>query len=64
MNEKPMKVKLVGKDKNYYKIAFPNLKIPVEVDENLYRKMRKSPEYKFLDEEMELNLTYSEVENI
>ena len=48
MNKKPIRVKLVGKQKDHYKIAFPNLKIPVEVDENLYRKMLHSPEYQFL----------------
>ncbi|SHJ81329.1 hypothetical protein SAMN04487911_14016 [Arenibacter nanhaiticus] len=47
MNKKQIMVKLLGKEKGYYKIAFPNLKIPVEVDENLYRKMRHSREFQF-----------------
>jgi len=49
MNKKPISVKLVGKQKEYYQIAFPNLEIPVEVDENLYRKMLHSSEYQFLN---------------
>lgn len=48
MNKQPIRVKLVGRQKDYYKIAFPNLKVPVEVDENLYRKMLHSTEYQFL----------------
>lgn len=47
MRKKSIKVKLVGKQNGYYKIAFPNLKIPVGVDENLYQKMRLSKEYQF-----------------
>lgn len=47
MRKKSINVKLVGKQNGYYKIAFPNLKIPVGVDENLYQKMRQSKEYQF-----------------
>jgi len=48
MDKKSIRVKLIGKQKGYYKIAFSNFTIPVEVDENLYRGMKHSPDYHFL----------------
>ena len=45
METKPISVKLIGKKNGYYQIAFPNLEIPVEVDETLYHKMKDSPLY-------------------
>ncbi|MBC3759725.1 hypothetical protein H7U19_15030 [Hyunsoonleella sp. SJ7] len=49
MEEQPTKVSLVGKKGNYFLIKFPNLKIPVSVNKNLYEKMRNSPLYEFMD---------------
>lgn len=47
MKKKPVKVRLIGKKANSYQIKFPNLQIPVEVNENLYKKMLRSSEYQF-----------------
>lgn len=48
MEKEPVKVSLVGKgENNFYKIKFPNLKIPVNVNEELYRKMLHSHLYEF-----------------
>ncbi len=47
MEKKPIKVQLIGKKANSYHIKFPNLQIPVEVNENLYKKMLRSKEYQF-----------------
>jgi len=47
MKKKPIKVQLVGKKANSYQIKFPNLQIPVEVNETLYQKMLHSNEYQF-----------------
>ncbi|MFD2726390.1 hypothetical protein [Hyunsoonleella rubra] len=49
MEEQPTKVSLVGTEGNYFLIKFPNLKIPVSVNKNLYEKMRNSPLYEFMD---------------
>ena len=49
METKPISVKLVGKKKGYYQIAFPNLEIPVEVDETLYQRMKYSSEYNLIE---------------
>ena len=49
MDTKPISVKLVGKKKGYYQIAFPNLEIPVEVDETLYHRMKYSSQYAFTE---------------
>lgn len=47
MKKKPVKVRLIGKNGKSYQIRFPNLKIPVTVNENLYFKMLHSKEYEF-----------------
>ena len=47
MKKKPVKVRLIEKNGDSYQIQFPNLKIPVTVDENLYNKMLHSTEYEF-----------------
>lgn len=48
MKKEPVKVSLIGKGKNnYYQIKFSHLKIPVNVNEELYQKMLISPEYQF-----------------
>ena len=57
MKNKPVKVSLIGKgDDNLYKIKFPNLRIPVNVNEELYRKMLHSSEYEFVNQTLEGNL--------
>ncbi len=50
MKKEPVKVSLIerGND-NLYKIKFPNLKIPVEVNEELYQKMLHSNQYRFVN---------------
>ncbi|MEW2923300.1 hypothetical protein AB1A65_17655 [Muricauda sp. ANG21] len=47
MEKKPVKVRLIGKKGNSYQIQFPNLKIPVNVDETVYHNMLHSKEYEF-----------------
>lgn len=54
MKNKPVKVSLLGKgDDNVYKIQFPNLRIPVNVNEELYNKMLHSSQYEFVNQKME-----------
>jgi hypothetical protein len=48
MGKSPVKVKLIGKEADLYKIQFPNLQIPVTVNESLYRKMLHSSEYEIV----------------
>ncbi len=47
MKKKPVKVQLVGKNNNRYQIKFPNLEVPIEVNEHLYSKMLYSDQYQF-----------------
>ncbi len=47
MKKKPVNVRLIEKNGNSYQIQFPNLEIPVTVNENLYNKMLHSTEYEF-----------------
>lgn len=47
MKNSPIKVKLIEKKGNSYLIQFPNLKIPVTVNDNLYQKMLHSTMYEF-----------------
>lgn len=47
MEKKPVKVKLIGKKGNSYQIQFPNLQIPVNVDETVYHQMLHSKDYEF-----------------
>lgn len=47
MRKKPIKVQLIDKKINTYRIKFPYLSIPVEVNEILYQKMLNSSEYQF-----------------
>ncbi len=48
MKKEPVKVSLIGRGKNnFYQIKFPNLQIPVNVNEELYRKMLHSNQYEF-----------------
>ncbi|GAB1857184.1 hypothetical protein MHTCC0001_20200 [Flavobacteriaceae bacterium MHTCC 0001] len=47
MEKDPVKVHLIGKKGKKYQIKFPNLEIPVTVNETLYTKMLHSAEYQF-----------------
>lgn len=48
MKNRPVKVSLIGKENdNVYQIKFPKLSIPVNVNEELYQKMLRSPQYQF-----------------
>lgn len=49
MEKKPVNVSLLGKKKKFYQIKFPHLQVPVEVNEDLYVRMRHSNEYHFDD---------------
>lgn len=55
MKKKPVKVKLIEKKGNSYQIRFPNLKVPVTVDENLYNKMLHSTAYEFSQPNARIN---------
>ena len=45
---KKIKVKFLGKENDNFKLKFPNLNVPIVVDEYYYNKIRNSKEYKFL----------------
>lgn len=49
MKKEPVKVSLIGKENETYCIGFPNLKIPVKVNEELYLKMLHSSQYEFVN---------------
>lgn len=48
MKTKPIKVKVLSQEGNSYHIQFPYLEVPVTVNEQLYKKMLKSADYKFI----------------
>ena len=49
MKKEPVKVSFIGKgEDNFYQIKFPNLQIPVNVNEELYKRMRYSRHYEFV----------------
>ena len=48
MERAPIKVQCIGRENGYYLIKFPNLKVPVKVNYNLYSKMKHSSNYVFL----------------
>ncbi|NJX14610.1 hypothetical protein [Tamlana crocina] len=50
MEKTPVSVQLIGKEKEHYLIKFPNLKIPVKVNHNLYTKMKHSKDYVFKEQ--------------
>lgn len=50
MERKPVKVQLIKKEGTKYYIKFPNLKIPVLVNKNLYNKMLHSNDYQFYND--------------
>ncbi|MFB9055304.1 hypothetical protein ACFFU9_00970 [Mariniflexile ostreae] len=47
MEKQPVKVQLIKKEGTRYYIKFPNLKIPVSVNKQLYLKMKHSNAYQF-----------------
>jgi len=49
MEQTPIKVDFIGKEGKNYLIKFPNLKIPVSVNKNLYLKMLNSNMYEFMN---------------
>lgn len=49
MEQKPVKVDFIGNEGKNYLIKFPNLKIPVSVNKNLYLKMLNSNMYEFVN---------------
>lgn len=58
MNKEPIKVRIVGKEGDFYQIQFPNLKIPVTVNEQLYNKMLYSSDYQFSSSHASIKQTY------
>ena len=59
MKKEPIKVCVVNQTENAYHIKFPNLKIPVKVNEHLYHKMLHSPEYQFRSSNAVVKQSYS-----
>ena len=49
MKQSAVKVNLIGKEGKNYLIKFPDLKIPVSVNKNLYLKMLHSNLYEFMN---------------
>ncbi|TBN04359.1 hypothetical protein EYD45_07000 [Hyunsoonleella flava] len=49
MEATSVKVNFNGKEGNKYFIKFPDLKIPVSVNKNLYQKMLNSDMYEFMN---------------
>ncbi|SEQ97478.1 hypothetical protein SAMN05421824_2722 [Hyunsoonleella jejuensis] len=49
MEHPSVKVNFIGKEGNKYLIKFPDLKIPVSVNKNLYVKMLNSDMYEFMN---------------
>ncbi|GAA4282413.1 hypothetical protein [Gaetbulibacter aestuarii] len=49
MENTPVNVQLVGKENGDYLILFPDLDIPVKVNQNLYLKMKQSHDYRFIN---------------
>ena len=43
--EKPIKLKLVAVEGDRYKLQYPNLTVPIEVNKELFFKFRESKEY-------------------
>ena len=48
METMPIKVKVISQEGNSFHIQFPYLEIPVTVNEQLYKKMLQSSDYKFI----------------
>lgn len=48
MRKEPVKVSLIGKENGTYSIGFPNVRVPVKVNEELYLKMLHSSQYEFV----------------
>ncbi len=59
MKKEPIKVKIVSQNEGVYQIQFPNLKIPVKVNENLFCKMLHSPDYQFSSTNARVKQNYS-----
>ncbi|UOB19202.1 hypothetical protein [Abyssalbus ytuae] len=45
MKEKPVKLRLVEVKNGNYKLKYPNLSVPVEMNEHLFQKFLKSKDY-------------------
>jgi hypothetical protein len=60
MKKKPVKVRLVGREKSDYKIKFPYLDIPVVVNEYIYNQMLESNEYQFANATSKTSLAHSQ----
>lgn len=47
--ETPIQLKLIGIENGMYKLKYPNLKIPIEVNKELYERFCQSREYRITD---------------
>jgi hypothetical protein len=47
MEKKPIHVQLLGKEQESFLIKFPNLQVPVKVNQKLFTKMKHSQAYVF-----------------
>lgn len=59
MKKEPIKVCVVNQTENAYHIKFPNLEIPVKVNEQLYLKMLHRPDYQFRSTSSAARTSYS-----
>ena len=59
MENKPIHVQLVGREKESFLIKFPNLKVPVKVNQNLFTKMKHSQTYVFSNARHKYRNTHS-----
>ena len=41
MENKPIHVQLVGKEQDYFLVKFPNLQVPVKVNQSLFTKIKR-----------------------
>jgi hypothetical protein len=60
MRKEPVKISLIKKEnEDTFSIRFPNLKIPVIVNGELYQKMLHSNQYEFVDNNKSVVKRYS-----
>ena len=58
MKKEPIQVRILNREGDSYQIQFPYLEIPVTVNEQLYNKMLRSTDYKFMSSHASIGKTY------